>query len=63
MSGLLFKMWDGVLAPKVKGNNSPLIKGDTGGCFLIGPAHEIEPEVPWENVLSFVQAVREFGEY
>ncbi len=34
-----------------------------GGGFLIGPAHVIEPEVPWENVLSFVQAVREFGEY
>ena len=34
-----------------------------GGGFLIGPAHVIEPEVPWENILAFVQAVREFGEY
>ncbi len=34
-----------------------------GGGLLIGPAHVIEPEVPWENILAFVEAVREYGEY
>ncbi|MBN2290580.1 MAG: hypothetical protein JXQ83_14695 [Candidatus Glassbacteria bacterium] len=34
-----------------------------GGGLLIGPSHVIEPEVPWENILAFVEAVREFGEY
>jgi len=34
-----------------------------GGGLLIGPSHVIEPEVPWENILAFVEAVREYGEY
>jgi uroporphyrinogen decarboxylase len=36
--------------------------GKDGG-LLIGPSHVIEPEVPWTNVLAFVEAVREYGEY
>jgi uroporphyrinogen decarboxylase len=34
-----------------------------GGGLLIGPSHVIEPEVPWENVLAFVEAVKEYGKY
>ena len=31
--------------------------GKKGG-LLIAPSHILEPEVPWENVLAFVEAVR-----
>jgi uroporphyrinogen decarboxylase len=31
--------------------------GKRGG-LLIAPSHILEPEVPWENVLAFVEAVR-----
>ena len=36
--------------------------GQGGGLFL-APTHVLEPDVPWDNVLAFVDAVREFGEY
>ena len=36
--------------------------GKDGG-FLIGPAHMIEPEVPWENLLAFFDAVEKYGRY
>jgi uroporphyrinogen decarboxylase len=34
-----------------------------GGGFVIAPSHEFEPEVPWENILAFFQAVEEYGKY
>lgn len=34
--------------------------GRGGGLFL-APTHMIEPDVPWENIIAFVEAVREFG--
>lgn len=34
-----------------------------GGGLLIAPTHLIEPEVPWENIIAFVEAVEEFGTY
>jgi uroporphyrinogen decarboxylase len=34
-----------------------------GGGFLIAPTHVVEPEVPWENIIAFVEAVEEFGRY
>ena len=34
-----------------------------GGGFLIAPTHVVEPEVPWENIIAFVEAVDEFGRY
>jgi uroporphyrinogen decarboxylase len=34
-----------------------------GGGFVVAPAHVLEPEVPWENVLAFVQAARDYGRY
>lgn len=34
-----------------------------GGGLVIAPSHSIEPEVPWENVLAFFEAVREYGTY
>lgn len=36
--------------------------GRNGG-LLIGPAHMIEPEVPWENLVAFMEAVEEYGYY
>ena len=32
-----------------------------GGGLVIAPSHVIPPEVPWENVTAFFDAVREFG--
>lgn len=34
-----------------------------GGGLTIAPTHMLEPEVPWENIEAFVQAVREYGGY
>ncbi len=35
------------------------IAGKKGG-LLCTPTHMLEPEVPWENILAYVQAVREY---
>ena len=32
-----------------------------GGGLLIAPTHVLEPDVPWENVVAFVEAVHEYG--
>jgi len=34
-----------------------------GGGLLIAPTHVIEPDVPWDNILAFVEAVNEYGYY
>jgi uroporphyrinogen decarboxylase len=34
-----------------------------GGGFVLGAVHNIQPEVPVENVLAMVEAAREFGSY
>ncbi len=34
-----------------------------GGGFLIAPTHVVEPEVPWANILAFMDAVETFGRY
>ncbi|MGM9557770.1 MAG: uroporphyrinogen decarboxylase family protein [Oscillospiraceae bacterium] len=34
-----------------------------GGGLTIAPTHLLEPEVPWENIEAFLQAVRDFGSY
>ena len=34
-----------------------------GGGFLIAPTHVVEPEVPWENIMAFMDAVNEYGAY
>ena len=34
-----------------------------GGGYLMSPTHFIEPEVPWENVIAFVDAARKHGRY
>jgi len=36
--------------------------GKDGG-LLIAPTHLLEPEVPWENIMAFVEAVRDYGKY
>ena len=32
-----------------------------GGGLFLAPTHMIEPDVPWENVVAFVEAVKEYG--
>jgi len=32
-----------------------------GGGLLIAPTHILEPEVPWDNIIAFVEAVNEYG--
>ena len=34
-----------------------------GGGLLLAPTHVLEPDVPWENILAFVEACKEFGTY
>jgi uroporphyrinogen decarboxylase len=34
-----------------------------GGGLLLAPSHKLEPDVPWENVEAFFQAIDEFGGY
>jgi len=34
-----------------------------GGGFLIAPSHALQPDVPWENVVAFLEAVDQFGWY
>lgn len=34
-----------------------------GGGLLLSPTHVIEPEVPWDNIQTFIDAVYEFGKY
>ena len=34
-----------------------------GGGLLVAPTHLVEPEVPWENILAFIEAVEEYGAY
>ena len=38
------------------------ILGKDGGYF-IGPNHMVEPEVPWENLEAFFDAVEQYGTY
>lgn len=38
------------------------VVGKNGG-FLVAPTHLVEPEVPWENILAFIEAVDEYGKY
>ncbi|QUH31752.1 uroporphyrinogen decarboxylase family protein [Vallitalea guaymasensis] len=35
------------------------IAGDKGG-LLVAPTHLLEPEVPWENIIAYVQACKDF---
>ena len=34
-----------------------------GGGFVIAPTHLVEPEVPWENIVTFVETVDQYGVY
>ncbi len=34
-----------------------------GGGLLLAPTHVLEPDVPWDNVMAFVDAAREYGRY
>ena len=35
------------------------VAGPTG--LLVAPAHVIEPDVPWDNIVAFLEAVQEYG--
>ena len=37
--------------------------GRRGRRLLIAPTHVVEPEVPWENILAFFEAVERYGVY
>ncbi len=41
---------------------SRLEKCSDNGGIVIGPTHLVEPEVPWENLMAIIEAVREFEE-
>ncbi len=34
-----------------------------GGGLVIAPTHALQPDVPWENIVAFFEAVDEFGWY
>jgi len=34
-----------------------------GGGLLLAPTHVLEPDVPWENIVAFFEAVEEYGKY
>ena len=34
-----------------------------GGGLLISATHRIQPDVPWENLLAFFEAVEQYGTY
>jgi uroporphyrinogen decarboxylase len=36
--------------------------GKDGG-LLLAPTHVLEPDVPWENIVAFAEAVAEYGSY
>lgn len=33
------------------------------GGLLLGPTHSLEPDVPWENIMAFFEAVHQYGNY
>jgi uroporphyrinogen decarboxylase len=37
--------------------------GRPDGGLLIAPSHVLEPDVPWENMTAFFEAIEEFGTY
>ncbi len=51
-------------AREVKQTCKQLIeKVGKGGGLLLAPTHVIEPDVPWQNVEAFLDAVKEYGKY
>lgn len=34
-----------------------------GGGLLLAPSHVLQPDIPWENVVAFFEAVKEYGGY
>jgi uroporphyrinogen decarboxylase len=35
----------------------------SGGGLLLAPTHMVEPDVPWENIEAFINAIRKYGQY
>ncbi len=51
-------------ARQVKQTCKQLIeKVGKGGGLLLAPTHVIEPDMPWQNVEAFLDAVKEYGKY
>ena len=34
-----------------------------GPALLLAPTHVLEPDVPWENVVAFFEALEQWGRY
>ena len=34
-----------------------------GGGLIISPAHNLQPDVPIQNILAFYRAAKEYGRY
>lgn len=34
-----------------------------GGGLILAPSHMVEPDVPWENLITFFESAEEFGHY
>ena len=32
-----------------------------GGGYICSPSHNLRPEIPWENVIAMVEAIKEYG--
>jgi uroporphyrinogen decarboxylase len=32
-----------------------------GGGLVLAPTHILEPDVPWENILAFFEAIGRYG--
>jgi len=38
-------------------------KVGSGGGLVLAPTHVLEPDVPWENIETFVESVKKYGTY
>jgi uroporphyrinogen decarboxylase len=34
-----------------------------GGGLLLAPTHVLQPDVPWENIVAFFEAIERYGQY
>lgn len=58
-------MWNGDLAPRLRSplpggraRYAPGILRRAGARVIVAPTHVLEPDVPWEYITAFVEAVR-----
>jgi uroporphyrinogen decarboxylase len=34
-----------------------------GGGYILSPAHMLNPDIPWENIVAFFDAAEKYGTY